>query len=190
MTVSENDLSVVLEGKIPPPRYKQTQLHFGISNIQIISANRQTRNFLGSHVQKSRISQRIKNSVSKFQTHLDLGQKELAFSICFKCGMVYNSANSDDWRTHDTLHSLACYPSCLHLSGFIEGTVTSSPDFKIIRIMKHSPPRLLKRARLLWEYLQSDHGFVLQYLDFANSDMQLYIYIHEEKSKVSILLIK
>ena len=185
MACSAQELENDLEYKFSTNHYKQTQLHFGISNFQKIHESKQLPSIIGTHIRKYRGSKRIQNSVSKCQTHLDLGQKELIFSICPKCGMVYNSTNSDDWKLHNTLHPHVCYPSCLHIGRFIEDDLVSPfINSKIIRITKNSNTRQLRRARLLWDYLQSDHGFVVQFLDFARSDMQLYICIHEENSKV------
>ena len=188
MAFNEKHPNKELKSNFPPKLYKQTSLHFGSSNFSKITDGKHIPRLIGTHHRKCKTTKRNHDSITKIQTLLDLGQKELGFSICLKCGMAFNSANSNDSQMHNKLHTHLCYPSCLHISGFSEEDLISHLDFKIIRVTKHSSTKLLGRARLLWEYLQSEHGFVVKYLDFATSDMQLFICIHEEMSKVFYLM--
>ena len=156
-----------------PKRFKQTKLHFGVSTIFVKKS---------PFVQKSSTSGTY-TAESSIQTQLDLGQQNHRFFVCNSCGMVYIKSNTDDYQNHNSFHTNTEYASCLHLKHWlVKYSLISHDGNSIFHVHIHSPPSQIMRARLLWEYLQSDHGFALE--DFDPDQLQLFGFLDKSVNKV------
>ncbi|KAI6646368.1 hypothetical protein LOD99_9239 [Oopsacas minuta] len=160
-------------------RLKQSRLNFGTSTLFPQS----NRALSQSMKQCKKHQGDFQQADSTFQTHIDLGQKKLAYSICLACGMAYNSANSLDLQFHKSYHPADPYSYCLSSFCSVRNSVISHCDNSIFQISIHSSSRLIQRAKLLWEYLQSDHGFAERNFDLSYSKMQLYAFLNKDINK-------
>ena len=164
-------------GESVPKRFKQTKLHFGISTIFLKDS---------PFVHKSPILG-TSTAESSIQTQLDLGQQKHRTCICNSCGMAYNLSNSEDYQLHHYFHVNTQYARCLHFNDCLSGySLILHSGNTLFHVNFHSPPSQIMKAKLLWEYLQSDHGFVHQ--NFDADRLQLFGFLDRNVNKVNYFL--
>eukprot|EP00800_Vazella_pourtalesii_P020074 TRINITY_DN6988_c0_g1_i3.p1 TRINITY_DN6988_c0_g1~~TRINITY_DN6988_c0_g1_i3.p1 ORF type:complete len:225 (+),score=-9.36 TRINITY_DN6988_c0_g1_i3:87-677(+) len=97
--------------------------------------------------------------------------------------MAYNMSNCDDSRYHNSFHTNTQYASCLRLDRCLGScSLVTYHNDAIFHLNFHSSLSLKMRAKLLWEYLQLDHGFVFQ--DFDPDKFQLFGFLDTNVNKI------